>query len=566
MIALAALSVFAACYALYFCYCCCFKVRLRGAKDGDIKKPAEVNPDPLPAAPKSVEELRDKAIADIEAENARLAAEEAERMRQAAEEAERVRQASEEAERVRAKAAEEEKEAARLRAEAEEKEKEAARLRTDEEEKVRGRAEEIEKEAAQQRIEAEEREKEAARLRAEQAEKEAKAAEIASLESLERGKQAQLDYMQGIKTFTFELLQKRIVDWAANNDLISPLGISILLSMIKHGVGLKDRTEIEKFIHLPRDVDELKGKIYELIQKLKSNGLDIANILYLHNKYRLNPQCQDLISHYYQSLVKTGSNEGPVNEYIREKTNGYIQGSIGHDDVFKFNVLLANAIHFRAAWSHPFNPLENRQADFVKLDHTTVKVNMMHQTGEFEYFEDLDCRAIKLPYNSGDKSNFLLLILPTRDYKFLFMSAFKFDDILKNPDKLTREKVKLSLPKFSFDYKIDVKKLLKGLRTGMDEVIDRPDFSSLLDQTHTPSKKALRELSINAISQQTSFSCDEMGSETRAVAPTERVREEKETESLVHTKELNFDRPFLAVLVSEGIPVLLGLVKDPTAE
>ena len=69
--------------------------------------------------------------------------------------------------------------------------------------------------------------------------------------------------------FSLHLLQKVISDSRNTNQLISPLGISLILSMIKHGVGPKEQAEIERIIHLPQDLNEMKVGAFELIQKLK---------------------------------------------------------------------------------------------------------------------------------------------------------------------------------------------------------------------------------------------------------------------------------------------------------
>ena len=68
--------------------------------------------------------------------------------------------------------------------------------------------------------------------------------------------EAEISYKQGMNVFSFEVLQQIIGESQTENKLISPLGISLLISMIKHGISQEDQKEIERVIHLPQDESE----------------------------------------------------------------------------------------------------------------------------------------------------------------------------------------------------------------------------------------------------------------------------------------------------------------------
>src|SRR5262249_46126750 len=104
--------------------------------------------------------------------------------------------------------------------------------------------------------------------------------------------EAKARYKQGLNVFSFEVFQKIISESSNDNRLISPLGISLLLSMIKHGVGPKEQAEIDRIIHLAENSDEMKVSAFELIQKLQTMGFDLAGLVYLNPAYRLNPNYQ----------------------------------------------------------------------------------------------------------------------------------------------------------------------------------------------------------------------------------------------------------------------------------
>lgn len=374
--------------------------------------------------------------------------------------------------------------------------------------------------------------------------------------------QDQVKYRKGIINFSFEVLQQRIAASKTDNQLISPLGISFLLSMIKHGVGPEDQVEIERIIHLPKDESEMKASAYGLIKKLMDQGLDIAGLLYLNPQYRLNPQYQSLVSSYYQSKVEAGSSANEVNAWVKKVTHGQIKEIIDQKDLVDFFVVLANAIHFKASWEKAFKASDTYPADFMTADITkptsTIQTPMMHQTCNMEYFEASDCQAVRLKYS--DKEDFsMLLVMPKHNNDFTFMTASRYEEIAKG---LSKDPIELSLPKFKFEQEVDVKEMLKDM--GLENLFNKPDFSPLVDKNHPASKAVLKDLQISKMFQKCVFACDEEGTEASAV-----------TVALISkcafmppepAKKVSFNRPFLAALVTEeGIPVMFGVVRDPSA-
>lgn len=368
--------------------------------------------------------------------------------------------------------------------------------------------------------------------------------------------QAKIDYQQGIREFTLEVLQKKIAESKTDNQLISPLGISFLLSMIKHAVGPEDQEEIERIIHLPHGEKELKVSAYEFIKKLMNNGFNIAGLLYLNPQYRLNPDYQTLASLYYQSMAESGSSADQVNAWAKKVTNGQIKEIITQEDLIDFFVVLANAIHFKAKWAKPFEADDTYPENFATPT-KEVKVDMMHQTSECGYYEDEHCQAIKLAYLENESS--MLLILPKNDNDFSFFNGSHLEAINEG---LKSETVKIALPKFKLEQEVDVKKMLEEM--GMDHLFKQPDFSPLVDMEHAPSKSALPELFISQIKQKSALECDEEGTEASTVTVAI-VTQECCMMSPKSDKEIRFDRPFLAILSLAQDPILCGVIRDPSA-
>lgn len=371
----------------------------------------------------------------------------------------------------------------------------------------------------------------------------------------EIGKMAEFEYQQGITTFSIEVLQKRLSESETENQLVSPLGISFLLSMIKHAVGPEDQMEIERIIHLPQDETELQVSAFRLIKKLMKNGVDIAGLLYLNPQYRLNPNYQMLASQYYQSKVESGSSAKRVNAWAQQVTNGQIKKIVEQGDLKNFFVLLANAIHFKADWSVPFKSRDTYVDNFV-TPIQVIQTEMMHKTDRVEYFEDENCQAIRLTYKGNTCS--MLLILPKADNDFSFINESSLLSVFQG---LQTEKVKIALPIFNLEQDVDVKQMLKDM--GLIHLFDKPDFSPLVDLNHGLSRIALPKLSITQMKQNVALACDEKGTEASAVTSaiigvtSAGVRKEK-------VKDINFNRPFLVLLTTPETPILFGVIRDPS--
>lgn len=367
--------------------------------------------------------------------------------------------------------------------------------------------------------------------------------------------QAKVDYQQGIKAFTVEVLQKKIAESDTDNQLISPLGISFLLSIIKHAVGPEDQAEIERIIHLPKEENELKVNAYEFIKKLMNNGFDIAGLLYLNPDYRLNSDYQNLASKYYQSKVEMGNSANQVNAWTKKVTNGKIKEIITQDDLIDFFIVLANAIHFKAKWATPFEP-EMTSAETFTTPTQSVKVQMMHQTTECDYYEDKHCQAIRLTYRKNESS--MLLILPKKNNDFSFIDESQLEAI---ENGLKSQTVKITLPKFKLEQEVDVKQMLEEM--GMHHLFERPDFTPLVDITHYPSKEILPQLVISKIKQKSALECDEAGTEAATVTVAVVT---KECCTLIPEidKKICFDQPFLVMLNLGQHPILSGVIRDPS--
>lgn len=373
---------------------------------------------------------------------------------------------------------------------------------------------------------------------------------------LEIQEEIDLQYIEGIKRFSNKVLQKKIKESTSENQLISPLGISFLLSMLKHGVGIENQIEIENIVELPRDENALKKSSFGLINRLKKNGLDIAGLLYLNEKYQLNPNYQSLVCRYYLSKVKSGHSAHEINGWVEEMTNGQIKKLVNQSDLHHFFVLVANAIHFKADWAVQFKKM-NTYPDSFLTPTGVIQTAMMHKTDRVDYVEHDDYQAIRLPYDGTLCS--MLLILPKEENDFSFIEHSNLETILKG---LKSQIVKIGLPIFKIEQEVNVKELLHHM--GMTSLFQHPDFAPLIDQQHLPSLAALSALEMTQMKQKSVLVCDEQGIEASSLT-SGTIKLTSAPQPLAIDRRIIFNRPFLVVLLGPQVPILFGIIRDPSS-
>lgn len=354
------------------------------------------------------------------------------------------------------------------------------------------------------------------------------------------------------------MFSQAVAQGGSKNLMISPLSVSLVLSMIKHGLSEKDQEELERIVHLPKDENVLKGCAHRLMDQLKAAGFDVANLVYLNKEYRLNPTYQQGISQCYQSKVVSGTSADDINRWVEEKTRGQIIKMVEQKDLDSFFVALLNAIYFKSSWVDAFSRSMTKPENFHVDDTQMIKVEMMHDERSVDYFENGQCQAIKLPYKNCHEAK-MLLILPKKGEHFSSINEAFFDEVNKGMQK---QEVRIALPKFAISHEINMKDLLNKM--GVSNLFGKPDFTPLVDGEHAHSKNALKDLYVSEVKQKSALEVDEKGTEASTVTMLT-VRCESCLMPEPTKAEIIFNRPFMACLVKEETPILMSVIQNPKA-
>ncbi|CAH0699819.1 unnamed protein product [Spodoptera exigua] len=146
---------------------------------------------------------------------------------------------------------------------------------------------------------------------------------------------------------------------------------------------------------------------------------------------------------------------------VSSKTDGKIR-DIVNPKMFDANtrLCLADVIHIVADWLQPFNKRETYNSKFTKSNGNVVRVPMMTQRGNFNYFSNEKFQALDMLYVGGDLSFLTILPKNTRDLKEIverLNDPIYFGKVISS---LKPTEVEINLPKFQMKTRIDLKDLL----------------------------------------------------------------------------------------------------------
>ena len=369
--------------------------------------------------------------------------------------------------------------------------------------------------------------------------------------------------------FAFDLYQAVRED--KDNLFYSPYSISLALAMTYAGARGETEQQMADTLHFTLPQDRLHPAFNALDLELASRAegtegqdgegfrLNIVNSIWGQSDYSFVPEFLDVLAKDYGAALRLLDFESApeesrktINEWVSDQTEGKIEDLIPQDAVSELTrLVLANAIYFNAAWSHPFEEKQTQDGAFHLLDGGQVTIPMMQQTELFGYSEGEGYQAIELPYVGEKLSMVILLPASGRFEEFeRSLDAERVDAIVED---LAQKNVALTMPKFDFDSSFQLADTLAGM--GMPDAFS-PETANLAGMDGT------RKLFIQDVMHKAFVSVDEAG--TEAAAATAVVV--GITSAPSSPVEVTVDRPFVFLIRDIEINVILfvGRVVNPS--
>lgn len=324
--------------------------------------------------------------------------------------------------------------------------------------------------------------------------------------------------------FTLNFFQSLNGKMKNRSIVCSPLSITYVLSMVNDGATGTTEQELEQTLGFHKGGiqavnDYCKNLIDNLPHVDEKVQLNIANAIFVNDKYQLKKQFQQDMANYYDAKAEALDFSSPstldrINGWCDEKTRGMIPNILERVDPRTVSYLL-NAIYFKADWASMFEKNETREEVFTTPDGET-RLPLMHQNVYMNYFRNDQYAAVSIPYGNGQWM--MTVMLPeegkTTDDVISSLAASGWStDFLKNPLREARRyAVDLKLPRFETAFDTDdaggLIELLKGM--GIRRAFDG-------NSAEIPNMCENGNLYISMMKQKAKIKVNEEGSEAAAV-------------------------------------------------
>ncbi len=370
--------------------------------------------------------------------------------------------------------------------------------------------------------------------------------------------------VQGNNTFAFNLYHT--INHSEDNLLFSPYSISMALAMTYAGARGQTEQEMAEILHYLLPQSELHAAFNSLDSALSNRGkgasgkdggpfrLTIANATWGQKDYPFQPEFLDILAEQYGAGLKkldfTDNAENAVkeiNDWVNDETEGRIQDIVDSFDT-STRLVITNAIYFNATWKYPFEKNQTANQPFHLLNRETISVPTMSQTKTFRYAEGENFQAIELPYDGDELS--MILLLPDAGQFETYADNVDYQFIQSLVSQLKMENVHIAMPKFEYQYEVDIKEILMDM--GMSSAFtEEADFSGMT---------GTKELHIDEIKHKACITVDETGTEAAAVS----AAIIQVTEKIIQ-KTIILDHPFIFIIrdVETGTIMFTGQVLHP---
>ena len=353
--------------------------------------------------------------------------------------------------------------------------------------------------------------------------------------------------------FGFKLLQDLREREPGGNIFISPLSISIALTMTYNGAA----GETERAMAEVLEIDRLDLSTINNSNKALRNSLDtpdpkveisIANSIWYRQGIAFNPDFLERNRSFFEAEIASLDFSSPqatemINEWVNTNTNGKIEKIV--DRINPQTLLfLINAIYFKGNWQDEFDPSRTRQGIFHLSNGSEQRVQMMRREGEYPYLRGENFEATSLPYGDGQMS--MYIFLPDRNSnlnKFMrTLNEANWEDWLSQFQDRQQEMV---LPRFKLEYEVRLNDTLEALGMGI-AFGGSADFSGMGPN-----------LFISEVRHKTFVEVNEEGTEAAAVTAVVGVK------SL--PPSFRVDRPFFFTIYDAETQTILfmGTVTEP---
>jgi serine protease inhibitor len=360
-------------------------------------------------------------------------------------------------------------------------------------------------------------------------------------------------------SFGLGLLQELHPAESAPNLLLSPLSASMSLGMTMNGAAGETFSAMRATLGFDGLAqDEINEAYRGLIRFLETRDprveFHLANAIWYEQTFAVRRDFFDRAQEYFGAKVAPldffdPASPGVINGWVEEATEGRIRDLIGEIDPLD-RLFLLNAVYFKAPWTSVFIDGATGARPFTRADGSRLDVPTMLQDAPLRWFRDDQVEGVELLY--ADSAYSMVVLGPGAgsdlDAMIADLTPARWQEWM---DRFEPSRLMLLLPKFRFDYGVELGDPLTSMGMGIAFQPWEADFSGIAP---------VADLHISRVKQKSFIDVHELG--TEAAAATSTIVGVTSMPPVIH-----FDRPFLFAIRerTSGTILFIGRVGDPGA-
>lgn len=367
--------------------------------------------------------------------------------------------------------------------------------------------------------------------------------------------------------FSWSLL-KLVLSEEPGNVIISPFSVKLALALLAEAAGNGSQTQRELYSTLTdiRQPDNLRGFYRKTLNVLKKENpyftLNLESKLFTDVAVEPQQRYAAILHSYYQTdierldFTKGSESAYVINSWCNNVTHGRLTQLVNEGNVQNNILLMANVLYFNGLWRTPFN--NTFEGVFFNTPKRQLRADFMELTDSFYYYNDaaLDAKILRLPYKGKKFSMFILLPKTMGNIEVLTQNLAN-DQLKRMQWAMESVKVKVTMPKFRFDFDKNLKPTLQAL--GIHDI-----FTNDASLPGLARGAAVAEvLRVSNVFQKSGIDVNEKGTEAYASTVVEIDNKFGGTPII---EEFNVNQPFIFFIEEEaaGNIIFAGKVLEPT--
>lgn len=369
------------------------------------------------------------------------------------------------------------------------------------------------------------------------------------------GRAADDAFKNGAADFAVRLFQNTREE--GKSSLISPLSVMLALSMTANGAKGETLAQMEALLGGDIPIGELNEYLHAYVGSLPSSEkakLTLANSIWFKDSgFTVEEDFLQRNADYYGAAAyKSAFDEKTlrdINNWVKENTDGVIDKIVDQMDPYAA-MYLVNTVLFDAEWQNIYRKHEVRDGTFTAIDGAKRTVSMMY-SNESLYLDDGKATGFLKPYKNG--YSFAALLPNEEGALDDYIASLTGEGFLTTVKNAKEGPVEAAMPKFSYDYGIEMGDALKALGMTVPFDAELADFSGLGHSSDG-------NIYISCVLHKAYIAVDEKG--TKAGAAT--AIEAPAAGNWEDRRRVILDRPFVYAIIDDaaGLPIFIGAVTD----